>query len=355
MPTSRPVQRDVDGARLSPVAALGRKATLVALALVTATVSACGGSRGSGERTASSPTFAVGSRTETFVDRSRETEARGEVPGQPTRTLETFVYYPAEGKAGGDPTPDAAPLTAKGPFPLVIFSHGSGVASPLRYDLLFRSWAAAGYVIAAPKHPLSSTSLPGGSSDVVNQPGDVSFLITELLRLSDDPASRYGRLLDGSRIGVAGHSLGAGSALGVGFNRCCVDPRIRAGVVLAGRVATFPEDGWFAGITTPILVVHGDDDRLVRLAEGQKIFAGAAPPKAMLTIFGGDHNRPYGGSLATEDNPERLGATSQGPTGLVNTTVIGFLDRYLKGRVEALTQLRTALAEEVSVKFDVVE
>ena len=351
----RPVRRRIGGARLWPVTARGRKATVVVLALVTAMVGGCGGSGGSVAGKASAPTFAVGSRVETFVDRSRETEARGEVAGQPTRTLETFVYYPSEGRAGGDPTPDAAPLTAKGPFPLVIFSHGSGVASPLRYDLLFRSWAAAGYVVAAPKHPLSSTSLPGGSSDVVNQPGDVSFLITEMLRLSDDPTSRYGRLLDGGRIGVAGHSLGAGTALGVGFNRCCVDPRIRAGVVLAGRVASFPAESWFAGINTPILVVHGDDDRLVRLAEGQKVFADASPPKAMLTIFGGDHNRPYGGSLATEENPERLGATSQGPTGIVNTTVIGFLDRYLKGRSEALTQLRTVLAEEVSVEFDVVE
>lgn len=333
--------------------ARGRKAVLVVLALVMAALSGCGGA--TRDREAASSSFAVGTRVETFVDASRETEARGEVPGHPSRTLETFVYYPSEGRAGGSPAPDAPPATAKGPFPLIIFSHGSGVASPLRYDLLFRTWAAAGYVIAAPKHPLSSTSLPDGSSDVVNQPGDVSFLIGELLRLGDDPASRYGRLLDPSRIAVAGHSLGAGTALGVGFHRCCVDPRIRAGVVLAGREATFPADGWFAGINTPILVVHGDDDRLVRLAEGQKVFADAAPPKVMLTILGGDHNRPYGGSLATEDNPERLGATPHGPTGIVNTTVVAFLDRYLKDRGDALTRLRATMADEVSVKLDVVE
>ncbi len=329
------------------------RGVVVALALATGTLSACGGSDGDDKPAA--PGLAVGTRLETFVDTSRETEARGDVAARPSRTLETFVYYPAQGRPGGDPTPDAPAAVANGPFPLVIFSHGSGVSSPIRYDLLFRSWASEGYVIAAPKHPLSSTSLPDGGADVVNQPGDVSFLISEMLRRADDARSPYFRLIDRDRIAVAGHSLGAVTALGVAFNRCCVDSRIGAAVVLAGREAAFPADGWFTGMRTPILVVHGDDDRLVRLAEGQKVFSDASPPKGMLTIYGGDHNRPYGGSLATADNPERLGATLNGPTRIVNTTVVAFLDRYLKDRRDSLTRLRDVLADEVSVKLELVE
>ena len=331
-----------------------RRAATLVLVLVVAMLSACGGS--SGESEAPAPSFAVGTRIETFLDTTRETEARGDLAAKPSRTLETFIYYPAVGKPGGDPMPSAPAATTRGPFPLIVFSHGSGVSSPARYDLLVGSWASAGYVVTAPKHPLSSTSLPGGGSDVVNQPGDVSFLINEMLsRSSGDGASPYRGLLDSSRIAVAGHSLGAVTALGVAFNRCCVDARIRAGIVLAGGVAAFPADGWFAGIRTPILVVHGDDDRVVRFSEGQKVFADAPPPKAMLTIFGGDHSRPYGGSLATTENPERLGATLNGPTRLVNTTVVAFLDRYLKEHGDAITRLRTTLLDEVTVKLDLVE
>lgn len=333
--------------------ARGRRAAVVLLALVTATLSACGGSSEDSE--SSSANFAVGTRVETLVDATRATEGRGDIAGRPSRALDTFVYYPAVGEPGGDPRPDAPAARATGGFPLIVFSHGSGVATPVRYDLLFRSWASAGYVVAAPKHPLSSSSLPDSGSDVANQPGDVSFVISEMLRRTDDGSSPYRGLLDASRIGVAGHSLGAVTALGVAFNRCCVDARIRAGVVLAGREAAFPPDSWFAGIRTPILVVHGDDDRLVRLAEAQKVFSDAPPPKVMLTIFGGDHNRPYGGSLATADNPERLGATANGQTKIVNATVVAFLDRYLKDRGEALARLRTTLTEEVSVKLEIVE
>ncbi len=329
-----------------------RRVAVVALTLA-ASLAGCRGS--GGDAAPPSAGFAVGTRVETLTDTTRPTEGRGEVPGQPSRTLETFVYYPAVGKPGGEPVADAPPATARGPFPLVIFSHGSGVSSPVRYDLLFRAWAAAGYVIAAPKHPLSSTSLPGGGSDVVNQPADVSFVIDEMLRRSTNDSSPYKGLVDGSRIAAAGHSLGAVSVLGVVANRCCVDTRIRAAVILAGRKAAFPADGWITGNHAPILVVHGDEDRLVRLAEGEQIFTEASAPKAMLTVLGGDHNRPYGGSLATVDNPERLGATPTGPTSVVNRTVVAFLDRHLKDRRDALARLRTALADEVSVKFDVVE
>lgn len=334
----------------------GRGAVVATALLVAAAVGGCGGSgREDAESSGAPERLAVGTRVETLVDTTRPTEARGDVAGKPSRTLETFVYYPASGPAGKEPVAGAPAATAGSPFPLVVFSHGSGVDTPLRYDLLFRSWAAAGYVVAAPRYPLSSTALPGSGSDVVNQPADVSFLIGELLRRSDDAAGPYRGLLDPARIAVAGHSLGGVTTLAVGFNSCCVDRRIRAGVVLAGAADGFPAEGWFAGIRTPILVVHGDEDRIVRLAEGQKVFAGASPPKVMLTVIGGDHNRPYGGSLATTENPERLGATVNGPTTIVNTAVVAFLDRYLKDRHDALVRARNALADEVTVKLEIVD
>jgi len=43
--------------------------------------------------------FAVGVRTEAFVDRARPTPANGAYPGSPSRALPTIVLYPARGKA----------------------------------------------------------------------------------------------------------------------------------------------------------------------------------------------------------------------------------------------------------------
>ncbi len=315
----------------------------------------CGGGGGDDSNgLAPEATFAVGTRFEMLVDRSRPTNATADSEAKPERTFETLVTYPAAGSPGR-PASSGAPAAPGGPFPLVVFSHGSGVSSPVRYELLFNAWAAAGYVVAAPKYPLSSTSLPGASGDAVNQPADVSFLISEMVRLSADPGSPYAGLVNGERVAVAGHSLGAATTLGVAFNGCCVDRRIDAGIVMAGGQAFFPSEQWFETIRTPILVVHGDDDRIVRIADGQKVFADAPPPKVMLTVFGGDHNRPYGGSLATTENRERLGATLNGPTQIVNTTAVAFLDRFLKDRKDALVRLRTVLLDEVSVKLEVVE
>lgn len=42
----------------------------------------------------------------------------------------------------------------------------------------------------------------------------------------------------------------------------------------------------------PLLQVHGDQDRLVPFAQGQKLFAAANEPKRFVTVPGGDHNTP---------------------------------------------------------------
>ena len=333
-----------------------RSRVLVAGLVAAACLGACGGGNGEDTSAARAPEarFAVGTRFETFVDRSRPTNATPDSEAKPERTMQTLITYPAAGSPDR-PASSGAPAAAGGPFPLVVFSHGSGVSSPARYELLFNAWAAAGYVIAAPKYPLSSTSLSGANGDAVNQPADVSFLISEVVRLGADRASPFAGLVKGDRVAVAGHSLGAVTTLGVAFNGCCVDQRIDAAIVMAGGEGFFPAEQWFGPIRTPILVIHGDNDRIVRIADGQKVFADASPPKAMLTVFGGDHNRPFGGSLSTTENPERLGATLNGPTTVVNTVAVAFLDRYLKDQADALPLLRKALADEVSVKLEVVE
>ena len=218
----------------------------VAGLVMAATLAACGGGGADDSTAGPAPeaTFAVGTRFETLVDRSRPTNAIADSEAKPERTFETLVTYPAAG-APGRPASPGAPAAPGGPFPLVLFSHGSGVSSPARYELLFNAWAAAGYVIAAPKYPLSSTSLPNASGDAVNQPADVSFLISEMVRLGADRTSPYAGLVDGERVAVAGHSLGAATTLGVAFNGCCVDRRIDAGIVMAGGEAFFPTEQWF--------------------------------------------------------------------------------------------------------------
>ncbi len=120
-----------------------------------------------------------------------------------------------------------------GPAPLLLFVHGYD-QTPSDYRALLKAWAGAGYVVAAPKFP--STNHDAASLDATdyrNEPMDVTFLLTQIV---GDTAASTGPLsarVDPTRIGVAGHSLGAEVVLGL-LNRCCRDPRIRAAISLAG-------------------------------------------------------------------------------------------------------------------------
>ena len=118
-----------------------------------------------GSRARRLPPFAIGERVLTFEDRSRLIRLPGRPP-QPRR-LVTVVRYPEH---------------AVGPFPLVVFGHGFAV-TPAYYYRLLRAWAQAGYVVAAPVFPLGNAHAPGGpvEADIVNQPRDMSFVITRLL------------------------------------------------------------------------------------------------------------------------------------------------------------------------------
>jgi len=274
--------------------------------------------------------FAVGRMTKTFVDTTRPTMPNGTFPGAPTRTLSTLILYPAQGDPSSTADVDNAPPVRGFRFPLVVFSHGFGSSGP-EYEPLLRFWAAAGYVVAAPTFPLSSEDAPGGSNlfDYLNQPGDVSFVITQMLNL-DRTDRGLRNLIDEHDVGAAGHSLGAITTLGVTYNTCCQDPRIEAAVSISGIRLPFGSSTFFTGLQAPVaplMLVHGNADQTVPYGASVGIFADAPPPKFFQTLVGAPHT-PF---RAPWRDP-------------MVTSVTDFLDRYLKNDQRALTQLETDAA-----------
>jgi fermentation-respiration switch protein FrsA (DUF1100 family) len=291
-------------------------------------LAACGSSGSGSEDAAPDGPFAVGIRRFTFVDSSRPTRENNGVPAKSSRTLKTAVYYPTAGAPREDEIPDAPVVASSARFPLIAFAHGfTGISDA--YRLLLHAWAEAGYVVAAPDFPLSSARAEGGprADDYVNQPADVSFVITQMLALTGVQAGGLDSLIDSQRIGASGQSLGAITTLGVAFNTCCVDPRISAAISLAGRTDPYPGGEYFTGIHTPILLVHGDVDDQLPYAGSVDAFARANPPKFLVTIVGGDHIIPY---IAVGLSP--LGE----PTLQAS---IAFFDHYLKHERGSLDRL----------------
>ena len=238
---------------------------------------------------------AVGVVTDTFVDATRSTVAWGPDPVEPSRTLVTTVWYPATGSPTRPPRPGAAPDRSPGGYPLIVFAHGLG-SDPLQYEKLLTYWAAAGFVVAAPRFPLTSDRTPGGpdAGDVVNQPGDMSFVITSVLRTSARAGGVLSGMVDPAEVGAAGHSNGAITTLGLIANSCCRDRRVKAAVVMAGDDVAFPGGTYDLADAPPLLLVHGTADELLPYSLAVGMFNGARGPKGLVTIDGGGHESAAG-------------------------------------------------------------
>jgi predicted dienelactone hydrolase len=102
---------------------------------------------------------------------------------------------------------------------LVTYSHGF-MSFRSNGAYLAKHLASHGYLVAAANFPLTHFGTAGGPQfrDVLNQPGDVSFLIDTLLAWSDDPDSRFAGQIDRQRIGAVRLSLGGMTTMLLAFH-----------------------------------------------------------------------------------------------------------------------------------------
>jgi fermentation-respiration switch protein FrsA (DUF1100 family) len=196
------------------------------------------------------------------------------------RPLPVTIWYPAY-DSGSSTRP------AKGRFPIVIFSHGL-TARPADYDPLLTAWAAAGFVVAAPAFPHTSRGAARFDVfDVVNQPADASYVLTQVLALDRKAGDPLKGRLDTDRVGAAGHS--AGGITTIGMFTLGRDERLDAGIVLAGSALGVGTA--FTGPAAPQLFVHGQLDDVVSYPAGKAAYDAVPWPKAMVSLPDGDHGR----------------------------------------------------------------
>lgn len=268
----------------------------------------------------SHPPYAVGTRVETYEDRTRPTAANRDYPGASTRTIRVRFFAPA----GHD-----------GAAPVVVFSHGHN-SVPEAFTALFEALARAGYLVVAPAYPLSNRDAPGGATylDLPNQPADAKFVLDQVLAGSRRPGHWLEGRADPARIGAAGHSMGGFTTYGLVYNRACGDPRVKAAVVLASGSGSCP-GAYFDTPPRPLLVIHGERDATIPLRVGRESYDRAPPPKFMMTIVGGTHSG------------EVRGGTSPAQQAVVNA-IVAFFDHALRARPGALAELR-AIASQPGV------
>jgi predicted dienelactone hydrolase len=247
-----------------------------------------------------------------LVDASRPTPPNGDYGGAPDRALPTVVSYPTRGGR------------ALRKLPLVVFATGFGGDST-NYEPLYDHWVRAGYAVAAPTFPLSRAGAPGGptADDLHSQPGDVRFVLDRVLAESRKKGSALHGLVDPTRIGLAGKSLGAITALLDGYDPTEHEPRFRAVVAMTGLAMGSVR---FDRYDTPLLLVHGDADTTVPIQGSIDAYAAAQPPKFFVTVFGADHKSAFDGGTAPASQ-------------VVNRTTTDFFDAYVKGARAAVRRL----------------
>jgi fermentation-respiration switch protein FrsA (DUF1100 family) len=234
--------------------------------------------------------YAVGISSVTYIDTTRSTEARGEMPAEDSRTIAVTLRYPIAGNAGDDETTGAR--ARAGAYPLVVFAHGYGVSAET-YAALEHQLAAAGFVVAAPDFPLTSSAIEGApdEDDVLNQATDVSFVIDSLLDATQAPSEFSDAIVTGP-VGVVGHSDGGVTAAAVAYNSSVADSRIGAAVILSGAAIRYP-GSWFETQSPPLLAIHGTDDEVNPFAGSTSLYESATGPAMLVAVPGGSHLEPF--------------------------------------------------------------
>jgi len=234
--------------------------------------------------------FPVGVTTLTLVDESRPTDANGSYAGADSRTLVTEVWYPAEMETQTTEARNAALDLSQAPYPLIVFSHG--YTAVRRQAVYYTSHLAShGYIVISPDYPLSNGMAPGGprSGDVLNQPGDVSFLIDSFLAFSEEPGNTFEGAVDETAIGLTGHSLGGLTTILATFGPLA-DPRVKAAAPISAPACLVGAET-YEGSDTPVLVIGGTDDQVVSFESIRQTYDAANPPKYLLALLGGNHLR----------------------------------------------------------------
>jgi len=260
-------------------------------------------------------TFPVGQQQVTFTEPAHTSAGQAIGP----RTLVTQVDYPLAASSAAQPAP--------GPLPLIVFGPGFQECVST-YGELLRTWASAGYVVAGVTFPRTNCQLGGaaGEADLVNQPADMSYVISAMLELSEQPHDVVSGLLNGQQIAVAGQSDGGDTVAAMAANTCCADHRLKAAAVLSGAEWPAMPGRYFTAAAPPMLFTQGNADTINPPSASLLLYGSdEAGLRYYLNLSGASHMVPYAGT-----NPvERL----------VARVTLAFFNRYVLGQAGALATL----------------
>jgi predicted dienelactone hydrolase len=290
-------------------------------------------------------------------------EAVGVIPAatlrdaQRNKDVEVSIEYPIHG----------------GPFPLILFSHGYG-SSEQGYEQLVSYWTSHGYVVARPKHAdagqvdamraifgeqtrqdrerrqRGNARAEGQKAATAREEAERREMarewetqrepqwrdrvrdVTLILDGLDGLEQRFPELkgkIDHAKAGVAGHDLGALTAmLAAGAKTfgnpplSAGDPRVKAIVAMSPQGVTAslglnPQS--FADLRVPAMFMTGSEDHGAAANEDwqwrKTAYANAAPGDKFFVLLQGARHSTFAGTYAPVDIPQTTSIPQAIPTG----------------------------------------
>jgi predicted dienelactone hydrolase len=270
--------------------------------------------------------FAAGVRTISW------TKDSAFMPGTP-RTLDTVIWYPApkgSGPISGQfrAVVDAPLDPSGGPYPVVLFSHGS-CGYPAQSTFLTSVLASRGFVVVAPPHPGNTIAeLPTcGSSTAqvtsfVERPNDMIFVLDQILAAGQDPTSPFNGAIDGSRVAMTGHSFG-GLTVYLVVQR---EPRVKVAVPMAPAALMSPH------LEVPSLTMLGGIDSVVNNTLTRTAYDASVSPKLLVEIEDAGHFAFSDGCFPSPDCNPPTTLTQDEAHADVLRYVVPFIEHYLGGQ-----------------------
>jgi dienelactone hydrolase len=172
--------------------------------------------------------------------------------------------------------------STRGPYPVVLFSHGYG-GERLQYSTLLAGIASWGYVVVSADYlerglaaqALQSTVKPSAAQDSTVMQASLSAVTLA----SADPGSPLNGVADVRRVATVGHSAGGETA----FNALAL-PAVGTAV---GWAPVAPSG---TPSSKPVMLIVAQGDAVVPPATVRRTYQSFRGPKALVVISGEGHN-----------------------------------------------------------------
>lgn len=268
----------------------------------------------------------VGTRTVTIDDLTVEVfyPAAEEPTGEPVRFDIREALPPDEAaKISDEQNPwqicdcgrDLAVDDAFGPYPVVIFVHGTAGwrTQSLRH---LTHWASRGFVVLSADHPglmLRDILAPlcGGEAAARDLDSDLQAMLAAV-RGETDELTDLASVLDPDRLGMTGHSAGGGAVGPYGEDARVIVP-LAAGPTVGGGAAL-----------QSTLILGGTADSVIAYNNLQNGYAASAPPKRLIGIANAGHLVPSEICTASNEAGQNL-LEIAAETGVCGAAAAGFL------------------------------